>query len=146
VSLPGEVLVNAAPGAAKLALANILQNAVKFSPAGGLVRTVVTVPRRAVVAVSDTGPGVAPDELSRLFQRFYRGHAARSTDASGVGLGLAIARALVERQGGRIAVETARKREPRSASIYAAPDRLLDCSRCRRSTCWRTRSPGRRAG
>ena len=108
VSLPGEVLVNAAPGAAKLALANILQNAVKFSPAGGLVRTVVTVaPGEAVVAVSDTGPGVAPEELSRLFQRFYRGHAARSTDASGVGLGLAIARALVERQGGRIAVETA---------------------------------------
>ena len=45
--------------------------------------------------------------MARLFQRFYRGHAARSTDASGVGLGLAIARALVERQGGRIAVETA---------------------------------------
>jgi len=64
-------------------------------------------PGEAVVAVSDTGPGVAPEELSRLFQRFYRAHAARSTDASGVGLGLAIARALVERQGGRIAVETA---------------------------------------
>ena len=108
VSLPGEVRVNVAPGAAKLALANILQNAVKFSPAGGLVRTVVTVaPGEAVVAVSDTGPGVAPEELSRLFQRFYRAHAVRSTDASGVGLGLAIARALVERQGGRIAVETA---------------------------------------
>jgi two-component system, OmpR family, sensor kinase len=108
VTLPGEVLVNAAPAAAKLALANILHNAVKFSPAGGLVKTVVTVAQgEAVVTVSDTGPGVAPEELSRLFQRFYRGHAARATDASGVGLGLAIARALVERQGGRISVETA---------------------------------------
>jgi two-component system, OmpR family, sensor kinase len=108
VTLPGEVLVNAAPGAVKVALANILHNAVKFSPAGGLVKTVVTVAQgEAVVTVSDTGPGVAPDELSRLFQRFYRGHAARSIDASGVGLGLAIARALVERQGGRISVATA---------------------------------------
>jgi len=102
-----EVLVNAAPGAAKLALANILHNAVKFSPSGGLVKTAVTVARgEAVVAVSDTGPGVSPEELSRLFERFYRGQAARSTDAAGVGLGLAIARALVERQGGRISVET----------------------------------------
>jgi two-component system, OmpR family, sensor kinase len=102
-----EVLVSAARGAAKLALANILHNAVKFSPAGGLVKTVVTVSQgEAVVAVSDTGPGVSPEELSQLFQRFYRGHAARSTDAAGVGLGLAIARALLERQGGRISVET----------------------------------------
>jgi two-component system, OmpR family, sensor kinase len=110
VTGPGDVLVSAAPGAARLALANILHNAVKFSPTGGQVKTVVTMAQgEAVVAVSDTGPGVAPDELSRLFQRFYRGHAARATDASGVGLGLAIARTLVERQGGRIAVETAEK-------------------------------------
>ena len=106
VALPPEVLVSAAPGAVKLALANILDNAVKFSPTGGLVKTVVTVAHdEAVVTVSDTGPGVAPEELSQLFQRFYRGHAARTTDASGVGLGLAIARALVERQGGHISVE-----------------------------------------
>jgi two-component system, OmpR family, sensor kinase len=101
-----DVLVTAAPAAAKVALINILHNAVKFSPAGGLVKTLVTASRdEAVVEVSDTGPGVAPDELPRLFQRFYRGHASRSTDESGVGLGLAIARALIERQGGRISVK-----------------------------------------
>jgi two-component system, OmpR family, sensor kinase len=101
-----DLLVRAAPIAAKVALANILHNAVKFSPPGGLVKTVVAAGRdEAVVAVSDTGPGVAPDELPRLFQRFYRGHASRSTDESGVGLGLAIARALIERQGGRISVK-----------------------------------------
>ncbi len=98
--------MRAAPVAAKVALANILHNAVKFSPPGGLVKTLVTVGQdEAVVVVSDTGPGVAPDELPRLFQRFYRGHAARSTDEAGVGLGLAIARALIERQGGRISVK-----------------------------------------
>ena len=102
-----EVLVSAAPGAAKLALANILHNAVKFSPPGGLVKMAVTVAHgEAVVAVSDTGPGVSPADLSRLFQRFYRGDAARSIDAPGIGLGLAIARELVERQGGRISVDT----------------------------------------
>jgi two-component system OmpR family sensor kinase len=101
-----EVLVNAAPLAARVALANILHNAVKFSPPGGRVSAKVSVSRdEVVVAVADSGPGVAPDEVPRLFQRFYRGQASRSTDASGVGLGLAIARAAVERLGGRIAVD-----------------------------------------
>jgi two-component system OmpR family sensor kinase len=101
-----ELLVNAAPVATEVALANILDNAVKFSPKGGELRVVVTAePDEAVIAVSDAGPGVETTEVPRLFQRFYRGHASRGTDAPGVGLGLAIAQALVERQGGRISVE-----------------------------------------
>jgi len=58
----------------------------------------------AVIAVSDTGPGVSPQEVARLFER-YRGSTSRSIDVPGFGLGLAISRALVERQGGRISVE-----------------------------------------
>ena len=109
VEPPPEFLVNAAPVAAKVALANILHNAVKFSPRGGQVKIVVTVSREeAVIAVSDTGPGVGAEEASRLFERFYRGSASRASDAGGVGLGLAISRALVERQGGRISVEAPR--------------------------------------
>lgn len=100
------LLVKVAPVAAKIALVNILDNAVKFSPAGGLVKTIVTASDdEAVVTVSDTGPGVAPEELPRLFQRFYRGHASHATEGAGVGLGLAIARALIERLGGRISVD-----------------------------------------
>ena len=106
VECPPELLVNAAPVAAKVALANILDNAVKFSPAGGQVTVAVTAERdEAVIAVSDAGPGVSPEEMARLFQRFYRGHASRSTDVPGVGLGLAIAQTLVERQGGQISVD-----------------------------------------
>ena len=106
VEPPPEFLVNAAPVAAKVALANILHNAVKFSPRGGQVTVAVTVSREeAVIAVSDTGPGVGAEEVSRLFERFYRGNASRASDAAGVGLGLAISRTLVERQGGRISVE-----------------------------------------
>jgi len=111
VEPPPEFLVNAAPVAAKVALANILHNAVKFSPRGGQVKVVVTMSREeAVIAISDTGPGVRAEEVSRLFERFYRGNASRSSDAAGVGLGLAISRALVERQGGRISVEAPGKK------------------------------------
>jgi two-component system, OmpR family, sensor kinase len=105
---PADVLVHAAPVAAKVAVANILDNAVKFSPIGGEVRIVVSAERGdAVIAVSDAGPGVEPHEIPRLFQRFYRGHASRSSEVAGVGLGLAIAHSLVQRQRGRISVDTA---------------------------------------
>jgi two-component system OmpR family sensor kinase len=104
--VPGPaIMVQTAPVAARVALANVLHNAVKFSPAGGLVKAAVTVDRdEAVVTVSDSGPGVALEEVPRIFERFYRGQASRTSESRGVGLGLAIARALIERQGGRISV------------------------------------------
>jgi two-component system OmpR family sensor kinase len=106
IDRPPGLLVNAEPGAAKVALANILDNAVKFSPIGGQVNIVVTAGREeAVIAVSDTGPGISSEDVARLFERFYRGKASRSAEVPGVGLGLAISRALLERQGGRISVE-----------------------------------------
>jgi two-component system, OmpR family, sensor kinase len=108
VAEPGPALiVRAAPGAASLAVANVLDNAVKFSPAGGRVTIRVCAEGdEAVVSVSDSGPGVLPEELPRLFERFHRGSAARSAEAPGTGLGLAISRSLVEGQGGSIAVES----------------------------------------
>lgn len=105
------ILVNAAPVAAKVALANIIDNAVKFSPPGGEIRLAVGVAmEEAIIAVSDSGPGVSPDDAPRLFQRFYRGKVSRASDVPGVGLGLAIARALIERQGGRISVDPTREK------------------------------------
>jgi two-component system OmpR family sensor kinase len=102
----GDLSVNVTPGAASLALANVLDNAVKFSPAGGRVTVeVLAEDGEAVVAVSDTGPGLLVEEIPRLFERFRRGSASRSADTPGVGLGLAISRALIERQGGSIAAE-----------------------------------------
>jgi two-component system, OmpR family, sensor kinase len=99
------LVARAAPGATGLAIANLLENAVKFSPAGGdVVVRVVAEGDDAVIMVVDHGPGVDDDEVERLFERFHRGTASQSSDAPGVGLGLAISRALVERQGGRIAV------------------------------------------
>jgi two-component system OmpR family sensor kinase len=102
---PAGVVVRADPAAAGVVVANILGNAVKFSPPGGRVRVgVSTEAEVAVIAVSDTGPGIPEAELPRLFERFYRGSAARQSDVPGVGLGLAICRVLVEGQGGSITV------------------------------------------
>jgi two-component system, OmpR family, sensor kinase len=99
--------VKAAPGAASLAVANIVDNAVKFSSPGGHVTVKAFAEGdEGVVAVTDGGPGVPQDEIPLLFERFYRGSAARVSEAPGIGLGLAISRMLIERQGGRISVDS----------------------------------------
>jgi two-component system OmpR family sensor kinase len=93
------------PVAARVVLANVLQNALKFSPPGGRVVVGVDVDEKdAIVAVSDAGPGVGAEERARIFDRFYRGDTSRSADSPGVGLGLAICRALLQAQGGQISV------------------------------------------
>jgi two-component system, OmpR family, sensor kinase len=86
---------------------NLVRNAVAHTDAAGRI-TVGAQPEdgRIEFSVSDTGPGIAPDQLGRLFDRFYRTDAARARDLGGSGLGLAIARAIVEAHGGRIWAES----------------------------------------
>lgn len=104
---PGLMVQGTPEALLRLVVANLLHNAVKFSPPGGRV-TVTVAPEGAqgVLAVSDIGPGIPPEDLPRVFDRFYRASASRSPDVPGVGLGLAIARAIVEARGGRIAVQS----------------------------------------
>ncbi|HMD44586.1 MAG TPA: HAMP domain-containing sensor histidine kinase [Acidimicrobiales bacterium] len=87
-------------------LANLIGNALRHTPAGGSV-TVACTPGddEVVVSVLDTGPGIAPESLERVFEPFFRGDEARTPGRGGAGLGLAIARGLVEAQGGRIWAE-----------------------------------------
>jgi PAS domain S-box-containing protein len=89
-------------------LTNLLSNAVKFSPAGGQVLALATsLPGgRARFAVIDQGPGIAPEQRSRLFQKFEQLDASDARLKGGTGLGLAIARAIVEEHGGRIGVDS----------------------------------------
>ena len=61
---------------------------------------------RLGISVSDTGPGISPDELEQIFERFHRVDRGRARDSGGTGLGLAIARAIVEAHGGRIWAES----------------------------------------
>jgi len=83
---------------------NLLENALRHSPAGGTVRLHVSVVPKAIrVRVSDEGPGIPVEEREMVFEAFYRGHAA--PESAGSGLGLAIVRAIVTAHGGRIWVE-----------------------------------------
>jgi signal transduction histidine kinase len=86
---------------------NLISNAVRYTPAGGRV-TVKTGPEdgQAVITVADTGIGIPPDELPRLFEEFFRGEAARKTVMHGTGLGMAIAKRVVDMHGGRIGIES----------------------------------------
>lgn len=106
LELLAPVAVRVARGAANLALANLLDNALKFSPDGGTVHVDVFAPPgsgEAVVRIADHGPGIRSDELPHLFERFYRGAGARSDETTpGLGLGLALSQAVVQGHGGRI--------------------------------------------
>ncbi len=86
-------------------LTNLLHNAIKFTPPGGEIVVVAeTTGREVVVSVRDTGVGIAPDDLPRIFERFYKADRARS--GGGTGLGLAIAKHIVQAHGGRIWAES----------------------------------------
>lgn len=105
LDVPAELAINVAPATAALIVANVLDNAVKFSPPDGEIRIRASIEDGAViVSVSDSGPGVTEEEIPRLFERFYRGSAARRTEVPGTGLGLAICRILAESQGGSVSV------------------------------------------
>ena len=87
-------------------VANLVSNAVRHSPRGGIVRLrVVGDDGRALLEVSDEGPGIAAEEAERVFERFYRSDHGRAATEGGSGLGLAIARWIVELHGGAIRVE-----------------------------------------
>lgn len=88
---------------ADLVLANLLDNAVKFSPVGGRVTVRLNKDAGEVrLQVADTGPGLSMTEVPYLFDRFFRGSAARGSEVPGVGLGLALCDAMVRAHGGRI--------------------------------------------
>jgi signal transduction histidine kinase len=97
-------------------LQNLLQNAIRHTPADGAVRIEAhREPGRLEVAVEDTGAGIPPESLDRVFDPFWRGDAARSTPGSG--LGLALAKRIVEALGGHVSVESTPARGSRFAVV-----------------------------
>ena len=88
-------------------LRNLVRNAVAHTSPGDLVEVAATVfDNRIEIAVRDAGPGIPPEELEQIFERFHRLDRGRSRDSGGTGLGLAIARAIVEAHGGQIRAES----------------------------------------
>src|SRR5690606_39087848 len=87
-------------------LDNLITNAVKYAPTGEITVRLAHFPDHAAIDVRDRGPGIAPEHLPHIFERFYRGP-GESVSARGVGLGLAITRALVEAHDCTFEVESA---------------------------------------
>ena len=95
---------------------NLLTNAIHYNRDQGRVRVAARQqPDAVVVTVSDTGPGIAAADLPHLFERFYRGDKSRSTVAGRTGLGLAIAKAIMDAHGGTLAVAS----QPGSGSTFS---------------------------
>ncbi len=100
-----EAVILGRPTSLGSAVANLLSNAIRHSPEGGRVGVGMTVERgRFLVTVTDQGEGMAPEHLSRIFERFYRVDGARTRGEGGTGLGLSIARHTMRAHGGDVDV------------------------------------------
>jgi two-component system, OmpR family, sensor histidine kinase BaeS len=107
LQVPERLAARAEPDQLAQVLANLLQNASRYTPDGGLV-TVAAEARRTdvLVSVSNTGDGIPQDDLPHLFERFYRVEKSRDRASGGAGIGLAIVKQLVEATGGRVGAES----------------------------------------
>ena len=101
--------VLADPDALRQVLTNLLENALRYTPSGGQITCRGARQGTGIaISVADTGSGISPDHVPRIFERFYRSDASRSRDLGGTGLGLAIVKHLVEAHGGRVSAESQR--------------------------------------
>jgi len=101
------VLAMADPAMLRLALVNLLQNAIRHSPPGSNVRAVVRASGLAIsIDISDDGPGIGHEHHARIFERFYRTDQSRARESGGSGLGLAITKWAVHRCGGEIGLRS----------------------------------------
>ncbi len=101
------LFVNADPLRLEQVIWNLLNNAVKFTPAGGTVKLSLSRASGAVsLIVEDTGPGIEPEFLPHVFEMFRQADASSSRPHSGMGIGLALVKQLIELHGGSVAVES----------------------------------------
>ena len=103
----GDIAADGDPERVHQVVANLLENAVRHSPAGGAVQVRARrTDDRVIIEVIDEGPGIPEHEASRVFERFYRADSAAASSDGGAGLGLAIARWIVDLHGGEIHPES----------------------------------------
>ncbi len=104
---PGATIVRADEVRLKQILLNLLSNAVKFTPEGGQIRvTARAVNEEIEVAVEDTGPGISPEDQTKLFREFTQLQTPQPVNRQGTGLGLSLVKRLVELHGGRVLIES----------------------------------------
>lgn len=115
---PSDLQVDGDPERVHQVVANLLENAVRYSPEGGEVSLGARAGNgRVLIEVADEGPGIPERDAQRVFERFYRADPARSSAEGGTGLGLSIARWIVDLHGGDIRVE---RNEPRGCRMVVA--------------------------
>ena len=111
VQVPGEVPYRGDDAMLRRALRNLIENAIRYSRAGGAVRVALEQDESVyTISVTDAGAGISEEHQGHLFERFYRGDEARnrseSAEGAGAGLGLAIAREIAEQHGGRVVLRS----------------------------------------
>jgi two-component system, OmpR family, sensor histidine kinase BaeS len=108
VDVPAQLPARANPDDLAQVLGNLISNAARYTPAGGTV-TVRAERRPAdlLVSIANSGDGIPPDDLARVFERFYRVEKSRDRARGGAGIGLAIVKQLVEAGGGQVGAESA---------------------------------------
>lgn len=108
VTCQGNALLNADPILFRRVVSNLLSNALQYTTRGGkVIISIKQTDNECVeVSVSDTGSGIAPEHLPRIFDRFYRADPARSQYPQGAGLGLAIVKSIMDLHGGTVAIES----------------------------------------
>lgn len=105
VDVAAPIVARVRPDELTQVLSNLLQNAARYTPEGGSVRvSAVRAPAGIEIRVANTGPGIPPEDLPRIWERFYRVEKSRDRDRGGAGIGLAIVRQLVEAAGGHVGV------------------------------------------
>jgi signal transduction histidine kinase len=119
---PNASMVTADPTAVRQVIANLVDNAIRYTPRGGRVTVFAEREGDGVwLGVRDTGVGIPVEHLPRIFERFYRVDPARSREAGGTGLGLSIVRHLAEAHGGRVRADSVLGRGTAVAAFF--PDR-----------------------
>ncbi len=105
ISCSGDGQIYADPELFERAVGNLLDNALRFTPEHGSIHIALSKQNSALeVAVSDTGSGIAPEHLPRVFDRFYRAESSRGSD--GAGLGLSLVKSIVDLHGGSATIES----------------------------------------
>ncbi len=120
--LPDAGLVSADLDALRQVLTNLMDNSLRYTPAGGRITCLSRrVPGGVAVSIRDNGAGITREHLPRIFERFYRADSSRSREEGGTGLGLAIVKHLVEAHGGRVSAESERGSGTTVTCVFPGP-------------------------
>ena len=106
-SVAKPLMVDGDPARLRQVIWNLLSNAIKFTPSGSIAVRAWSEPGRVRLDVQDTGIGIAPEAVSHVFERFWQADSTHTRGHSGLGLGLALVRSLVELHGGRVIARSA---------------------------------------